>query len=155
MPRFEQSIDIRAPINVVFEALTDPKRGGEWNPNIIDVSHISNYPVGEGSTWDQVVSVQGLPMTMHCRIESFHPPRSGTLQISGGQNATIWTRCEEAGGLTRVTQTVEFVMPGGKLGALASGLAKTALRSEFSRTLQRQRDVVESQFGDGHGPGPA
>ncbi|GAC1324592.1 MAG: hypothetical protein NVS2B16_27670 [Chloroflexota bacterium] len=153
MPRFEEYLDIRAPIAAVFDAVTDPKRGMEWNPNIIDVSAISVYPVREGSTWLQTVSVQGRPVEMQCRIETFHPPYEGTLQVTGAHQATIWTRCEPQGAMVRVTQTMEFVMPGGKLGAFASGLVKNALKREVARALQRQHDALEKEYGTGDEPG--
>ena len=61
------------------------------------------------------------------------------------------TRCDPVPGGTRVIQKVDFTMPGGKLAALAGGLAKSALQSEIGRGLQRQREIVEREYGAGRG----
>ncbi|MGI8824760.1 MAG: SRPBCC family protein [Chloroflexota bacterium] len=152
MPRFEVTIDIRAPAPTVFAGITDPKRSTEWNPNIVEISNLIGYPVSEGSTWDQVVVVNGLRIRLQCRIAEYKPPHYGLLRVSGGNQAEIVTQCERIDDTTRVTQIIDFVMPGGKLGQLASGLVKGQVQREVQRGLERQRDTLERESREGHGP---
>lgn len=146
MPIVEQSIDIQAPIDVVFDALTDPRRTQEWNPNIVEVSGVT-YPLREGSSWRQVALVLGKPANLSCRIVRFLPPHEGVLEISGDQRARAWTRCESLGSSTRVTQGIDFAPPGGRLGKLAGGLARPAVQYELHQTMTRQRAILEAEFG--------
>lgn len=144
MTRLQVDIDIRAPIHVVFANLTDPKRGPQWNPNILDVSDLSEYPVREGTTWKQTTVVFGARIKVNCRITRFQPPDEGVLEITGLQNAELQTICSELGGVTHVTQVLDAVLPGGKLGNLAGNLFKSQLQRELTETLRRQRDVLEA-----------
>lgn len=152
MTKIEERIDIRVPIDVVFSAITDPRRTSEWNPNIIEVRNLSNGPAGQGSTWQQVMLVMGRPVEVNCAIVQFQPPNLGVLQISGPQNGQIVTRCEQLSGFTRVTQIVEFEAPKG-MGKLASAVVGPAIRREVARTMARQREVLESEAGGDSGSG--
>lgn len=145
MPEVRESIDIRAPIERVFAIVTDPHRGMEWNPNILDVQNVSTSTPGEGTTWQQTTVMLGRPTQLQCRITRFHPPRDGVLEITGQYRARITTRCEEVDGATRVTQILEFVPPGGPLGKMAANFIKPTLHRELSETLNRQRESLESE----------
>lgn len=152
LAQVEEIIDIHAPIAEVFEAITDPRRIPEWNPNIIEVSPVS-YPIGVGSTWRQVTSVAGRPMNLTCRVVRFERPNEGVLEISGDQSGRTWTICTESNGYTRVRQGIEFRLPGGSLGQMASGFVRQAVRRELSRTMARQREVLERDARGKRGPG--
>jgi len=146
MPYFEQAIEIHAPVHRVFAALTDPKRGYDWNPNIVDVSDIETYPPQEGTSWRQVIMVAGRATKLQCQIVQWDPPRQGELRVSGDQRATIWTRCTAHGEDTRVVQAMEFAVPGGALGKLAEGMIRGALQREVKQTLQRQKQILEREY---------
>jgi uncharacterized protein YndB with AHSA1/START domain len=143
----EESIDIRAPAALVFLALTDPRRGREWNTSITEIRDVTGLPVQVGTTWTQVVTMMGRAMTLHCRVIEFDPPRGGVIEVSGDQRGRLWTRCQEHGGVTRVTQGMDFVPPGGALGRLGMGLARGMISRELNKTLTRQRAVLEQEFG--------
>lgn len=148
MTSVEQTIEIRAPIERVFDALTDPRRGPEWNPNIVEVTDFSGYPVHEGTTWRQVVMMLGRPMRLTCRVAEFQPPYAGVVEISGDQRGRIWTRCAERGAATHVVQGMEFVPPGGALGRLGAGMMRGRIQQELHGTMVRQRDALMAEGGD-------
>lgn len=151
MPYFEQAIEIHAPVDRVFAALTDPKRGYDWNPNIVDVSDIEAYPAQEGTSWRQVIMVAGRVTKLQCQIVQWDPPRQGELRVSGDQRATIWTRCTAHDDDTRVVQAMEFAVPGGALGKLAEGMIRGALQREVKQTLQRQKQILEREHREESG----
>lgn len=148
-------MDIRAPIDVVFAALTDPRRGPEWNPNILDVSGLSRGPLGPGSSWQQTMVMLGRPTSLTCRIVQWNPPHEGLLEVSGPHNARIRTICRPLDGGTRVTQILDFVPPGGALGRLAANLMGSRLQQEVAQTLERQRAVLEKEAGTSGGSRPS
>lgn len=149
----QAELDILAPLERVFEAVTDPRRGPEWNPNIIEMGPVDGLPVGIGSSWNQTVSVAGRTMNLHCRVAQFEAPLEGVLDVSGGQQARIVTRCAAVPGATRVTQIVDFVPPGGLMGGLIAGAVKPMVERELHAALARQKATLEMEAGGFSGPG--
>jgi uncharacterized protein YndB with AHSA1/START domain len=147
MGEIKETIDIMAPIDRVFAALTDPLRGPEWNPAIIGVQEISPGPTQHGTQWNQSTLIGGRPINLVCRIAQFEAPTVGVLEVSGDQRGKITTHCSEVNGGTRVTQTLEFVPPGGLFGQMAGGFLSNALRREMVRTMDRQRTILEEECG--------
>lgn len=145
MAEIRESIDIKAPIDRVFSALTDPNRGPEWNLAITGIQGVSPGPVRVGTQWNQSTTIGGRPVQLVCRITQLDPPTFGVLEVSGDQRGKITTHCSEIAGGTRVTQTLEFVPPGGIFGGLASGFISNALRREMARTMDRQRTILEEE----------
>ncbi len=150
--RVRASIDIHAPIEAVFAALTDPKRVPEWTDNVIEVHDISDYPVQEGTTWEQLTVVADRRLNLVCHVTAFEPPHGGVLEISGDHRGRISTRCEQVGDATRVTQDIEFEAPGGILGRVAGALIGPALKGELARAMERQREILEREAGEAEGP---
>jgi uncharacterized protein YndB with AHSA1/START domain len=141
----EATLDIRAPIELVFLAITDPRRAREWNDNVADVTNISDYPVRQGSTWRQVTIMAGRPTNLNCRIATFRPPYEGLLEISGGQKGSVRTLCELIPGGTRVRQILDFVPPGGALGRLAAKAISPVVHRELTQALERQKATLERE----------
>lgn len=145
MAQVEAAIDIRAPIELVFPAITDPRRACEWNDNVADVTNISDHPVRQGSTWRQVTIMAGRPTNLNCRIAAFRPPYEGVLEISGGQKGSVRTLCDPVPGGTRVRQILDFVPPGGALGRLAAKAISPVIYRELSQALERQKVALERE----------
>lgn len=152
MPTVQRSIEIEAPIVDVFAAATDPNRGPEWNPNIQQVEAVSG-PVGEGSRWEQTAMAMGRPMQLTCTVARFQPPTYGELTITGDQQGRTVTHCEEQNGKTRLTQSLEFALPGGMLGRMVGGMVETMLGRELEQSLRRIKMTLELENGNGSGPG--
>jgi hypothetical protein len=57
------------------------------------------------------------------------------------------TRCEEEDGGTRLTQSFEFIVPGGALGRMVGGLAERMLGHELERTMGRIKMTLEIEHG--------
>lgn len=151
MPSVQRSIEIDAPIGDVFAAATDPNRGPEWNPNIQQVELVSE-PVGEGSRWAQTAVAMGRPMQLTCTVSRYQPPNYGELMITGDQQGRTVTRCEEVDGKTRLTQALEFALPGGMLGRMVGGMVETMLGRELEQSLRRIKMTLELENGNGSGP---
>jgi uncharacterized protein YndB with AHSA1/START domain len=145
MGEIQETIHIRAPIDRVFAALTDPGRGPEWNPAITGMQGVSPGPAHVGTQWNQTTLIGGRPMNLVCRITQLDPPRFGVLEVSGDQRGKITTHCFEVEDGTQVTQKLEYVPPGGLFGGLAGGFISHALRREMMRTMDRQRTIIEQE----------
>ena len=149
MTRIEASTVIHAPADLVFAAVTDPRRTTEWNPNIMEVSEASPLPPQEGTSWTQVALLAGRRVKLSCKIVRFQPPVEGDLEVSGDQRARIRTVCRPDAAGTVVTQTIDFTPPAGILGRMAAQVMGNALRHEMERTLERQRETLEREARSG------
>lgn len=149
MATISETVIINAPIERVFDVVTDPRRTGDWNPNIVDISRPSPLPAQVGTSWVQTVLMMGRQQRMNCRVTELDRPVSGRLDISGDQHATITTVCEPVPGGTRVTQTIEFRPPGGLFGSIAAGVAAPLLLKEMRQSMERQRIAIEREEQDG------
>lgn len=147
MTTVQQSTRISAPIERVFEAITDPRRGPDWNNNIVEVTGVSPLPVGVGTSWHQVVVMAGRPMRLQCRVAEMRPPYGGVVEVSGDQQGRLWTECRAVPGGTEVTQGMDFTPPGGALGRIGATIGRGLIERELRRTLERQRAVLEAEAG--------
>lgn len=147
MGEITETIDIMAPIDQVFAALTDPRRGPEWNPAITGIDGITPGTSHPGTQWNQATLIGGKSIKLVCKITQLQPPNYGVLEVSGDQRGTITTNCSVINGGTRVTQTLKFVPPGGIFGQMAGGFITNSIRREMIRTMERQRSIIESEAG--------
>ncbi|MGH2449563.1 MAG: SRPBCC family protein [Chloroflexota bacterium] len=143
MPAVEHSIDIAAPIDRVFEAVTDPRRAREWNPSVEGIDDFSGEPVTAGSTWTQVVKLAGKTVRLRARVLAFEPPHTGIIEITGPYTGRVWTRCEAIPGGTRLTQGIEAAAPRGLLGLIGGRVIAATMSRQLKTSLARQRDVLE------------
>ena len=77
------------------------------------------------------------------------------MEVSGQYRGKIQTICQEVDGATRVTQRLEFTVPGGVFGRMASGVAGSAIRRELAQGMERQRIALEREAGEASGSGIA
>ncbi len=145
MGEITETVDIMAPIDQVFAALTDPRRGQEWNPAISGIDGITPGPTRIDTQWHQSTHIAGRPVKLVCRITDLQPPNYGVLEISGDQRGVITTNCSVINGGTRVSQTLNFVPPGGIFGQMTGGFISNAIRREMMRTMERQRTIIEAE----------
>lgn len=155
MPVIERATEIRAPIEAVFVAITDPRRAGEWSPHIVGIADLSAYPVVEGTTWKQTVMMAGRKAVLFCAVGRLSPPNLGVLEISGDQEGRITTTCAEELGLTRICQRLDFAAPSGLAGAMMARLACPIVSREIAGSLARLRDTLERETGGNDGSEPA
>ena len=142
----EASIDIKAPIRPVFEAVTDPRRGADWNPHIIHTRDVQ-LPLAVDATWHQTAMMAGRRLNVTCRVTKYDPPTYGEMEVSGDQMARMWVRCEDVGGTTRLTHGIDFEAPRRAFGMIAGRLLQGVVRRELSATLRREREVLEREYG--------
>jgi hypothetical protein len=95
----------------------------------------------------------GRPVALTCTVARFEPPRQGELAITGDQKGRVVTRCDEVESGTRLTQIVDFTMPGGMLGRLVGGMAESMLGRELDQSLHRIKVTLELERGGVDGSG--
>jgi uncharacterized protein YndB with AHSA1/START domain len=151
MVRLEESIDIDAPVETVFGAVTDPRRAHEWNTAIVEVSDVSDSSIGEGTTWRQVARYAGRTAKFQCRVAEYRPPHEGVLDISGDYEAQIVTVCESVARRTRLIQSIDFAGPSGLRGRMEMAVIQPIVRREMRQSMARLKEVLERETGAGSG----
>src|ERR1700749_4889941 len=94
MSTVSAKIDIRAPIERVWETVMDPKRLGDWVTIHKSVSNISASQLRSGSTMNQSVHVPGLTFKFHWTVGAIDSPRRAEWEGGGPAHSRAVIRYE-------------------------------------------------------------
>lgn len=146
MPKFERKIEIDAPVEKVWEVLTNPDFWPQWFPGVDAVSNVTSISPGGSFDWvkDEV--------TGKGTIETLQPFKLLEIrtQVGNDKDAHIF-KLRPSGGLLglsadecKVDYTMDTLMGGGIFGDFfAGGNPKDALR--VKKAMHLLRKVVESK----------
>ena len=82
MATIHQSIDIDAPVERIFEMLTDPKRLPEYVPGVISVEDIQQTEQHLGDSFHAMYAVLGLHFPMTFTATAYEHPTKLTMRSS-------------------------------------------------------------------------
>jgi uncharacterized protein YndB with AHSA1/START domain len=144
MPKFEREVEIDAPVEKVWEVITDPNHWPQWFPGVDSVSNVTSVGEGGRFEWaDEGRTGQGV-------IVSMEPMRRLKIvtQMGDDKDAHEFSLRPSGGflGLTddecKVQYTLDTLMGGGIIGRfVAGGNPKDALR--VKKAMHRFRRLVE------------
>lgn len=123
MPKFERDVEIDAPVERVWEVLTDASQWPEWFPGVESVSNITS--VAEGATFEwtnagktgrgKIVNIVPLKrLEIMTQIEEDRDSHVFELKPSGGFFGLNADEC-------KVEYTLDTLMGGGILGQFVAG----------------------------------
>ncbi len=137
------SIDVQAPIQDVYAVIAAPERLPEWNGSIVAARRCEpDSPVGLGSRAVVQGRLLGQSIESETEVMICCPPTEfATRAIRGPKLATRFKLASQADG-THVDVDIVGDVPGGMLGAR---LAEGFLRTEFSASLQRLKEIAERE----------
>jgi uncharacterized protein YndB with AHSA1/START domain len=139
------SINIRAPVERVFDLVCTPERLPEWNVSIERARRaVPGGPVCLGSRAIFSGRLLGQVLESETEVVTFEPPRLfSTRAIRGPRLVTCFVLESLADG-THVEVDVNGDVPGGTLGAM---FAEGFLRKELATSLDRLRVLGERAIG--------
>jgi uncharacterized protein YndB with AHSA1/START domain len=141
------TIDINAPPQRVWETIMDPSRLGDWVTIHRSVKDVSDDPLKNGSTMEQVLAMRGVSFHVHWELVNIHPPHEAQWEGTGPAHSRAKIRYELSGdgdGPTKFEYTNEFTPPGDRLGNLASRvIVGAASEREANKSLNRLKNLVE------------
>ena len=145
MPKFEREVEIDAPVEKVWNVITDPKQWQQWLPGIDDEAIVTITRAGAGIEWmsgekkGHAVVAHSEPMKrleIMTQIGDDKDSHVFKLRSSGGFLGLSDDEC-------KVEYTLDTLMGGGILGNfIAGGNPKDALRVKKAMILLRK--LVES-----------
>ena len=119
MPRIRKSVIISAPVEKVFEYLSNPENMLEWQPNVTAIRDITGR--GENQKWTLDYKMMGLHFTSQAKVTQSRLNTERRVTSTGGiESSWFWVLNREAGG-TRLELEVEYTIPMpvlGKIGEL-------------------------------------
>ena len=146
MPKFEREVEIDAPVEKVWEALTNPNGWPQWFPGVEGVSNVTSISEGGRFEWmkegqaGQGAIVKMEPMK---RLEVM-------TQIGDDKDAHVFELRSSGGffGLgedeCKVTYTLDTLMGVGILGRFVAG-GNPADAMRVKKAMHLFRKLVESQ----------
>ncbi len=134
MPRWEQSIDIRATPERVWQIMSDIERWPEWTPSVLSVQKLTAGPLRQGTT--ARVRAKGTPESTWTVSESI-PPKSFTWGTSvRGAATTAGHIIEPAPSGSRVTLSIQ-------IGGIAAALLKPVLGRGIRENLRLEAEGLK------------
>ncbi|MGI9145719.1 MAG: SRPBCC family protein [Chloroflexota bacterium] len=135
------SVDIRAPIERIFDLVCTPERLPEWNTSVQSARRSrADEAVGVGTRAVLSGRLLGQRLESETEVVNFEPPRLfATRAVRGPPINTRIVLAAQAEG-TRVDIDVSGEVPGGALGAR---VAEGFLRKELIASLERLRRIGE------------
>lgn len=146
MAKVETSIDIDAPVQEVWELVTDLDRLSEWVSIHRDFPQDPPSEVNEGTSFEQTLSVAGTPFRVLWTADDVDGPKRLSWDGTGPAGATARTTyslAEEDGG-TRFSYENEFKLPAGELGEAAGGIVAGHAEREANDSLSRLKGLAEA-----------
>jgi uncharacterized protein YndB with AHSA1/START domain len=144
MPKFERDIEIDAPVEKVWEKLTDTNHWAEWFPGIDSVTHADAFEPGGTVEWTRG------GQTGRAKIVSIEPMKRLEImtQIGDDKDSHVFTLKPSGGFLgmqadeTKVEYSLDTLIGGGLLGSfVAGGNPVDALK--VKKTVHLLRKMVE------------
>ena len=145
MPQFEREVEIDAPVEKVWEVMTNPTHWPKWFPGIESVSNVTSASEGGNFEWTDA------GRTGHGTIAKMEPmKRLEILTQMGDDKDSHVFKLKPSGGFfglgeneCKVEYTLDTLMGGGILGNfIAGGNPKDALRVKNAMNMLRR--LVES-----------
>ena len=145
MPKFEREVTIDAPVERVWEVMTDPRHWPEWFPGVESAANVAS--ISEGSSFQWKLGDQ----TGRGTITTMEPEKRLEIRTVVGDDEDAHAfRLRPTGGFLGLSQdeckveyTLDTLMGGGILGRfVAGGNPKDAM--QVKKTVHRLRRVVEN-----------
>lgn len=142
----EVATSIEAPIDHVWDVLVDWEGQADWMMDARDVRVVSEQREGTGVTIHVPTLVAGVPILDIMRITAWDPPHTLEATHLGRviKGVGVFELRATSDGVTEVVWIEEIVAPLGRLGDLGARALLPVLRTVFSRSLRRFKEVVES-----------
>ena len=146
MPLVEQSIEIQAPVETVFEIIAHhPERQPEWWPPIEVQERVSPPPTMVGSVSRYVYNMMGVKIKGEHEVLEMSDNQYLKVKTISGIDSTFEFMFEPKGQNTLLTIRVDYKLPGSVLGQLLNKLViEQKNESDLREGLANLKAIAES-----------
>ena len=145
------SVEVDAPAEGVWEAISDPRNLPQWDRHIARVEGVPASGLREGTRYVTDMKFMGVRAKIRVQVLAWDPPHRAKFQLRGVLEGTVTSTVEPLSpGRSRLEHTVDYRFKGGPIGALAArslrmvGGARFALRRG---TLAQKREIEQRAGG--------
>jgi uncharacterized protein YndB with AHSA1/START domain len=146
MTRIYNSVQIRQPIEQVFDFITTPANWPRWHPASVRVSENADHPLLPGEEVTEDISVAGRRGQVTWLVRERNAPRRWVIDGIGkdGGGATItYTLTPHSDGTTFERELV-YTMPNPLLSVLDCLIIRRRMRADSAEALRRLKQLLES-----------
>ena len=142
MHQYRETVEIKAPVQQVYDFINQPTNlPGVW-PSLIEVSNV--VPRAGGHDWDWTYKMLGVRLKGHTKLEEAQPGRLLRTMSEGAIVSSFrWTFQGLNGSGTRLTCEIDYTMPTPVIGKLAEALAVKLNKREADALLANIKEVME------------
>lgn len=142
MTKIEESIEVRCPVEKVFDITTDASRWSTWHSAIPEAEQTSGGPVGVGTTFRGITSLMGRSMPWTATATEYDANRKFGKNIDSGsvfiEQHNTYTSTPEG---TRFSMMYDMKFRG--CMRLLSPMIVHAMRKEMKNSLNKMKQVLE------------
>ena len=144
MARIEESVEIKCPVDKVFEYTTDAKSWPKWQSIILEAEQTSQGPWSVGTTFKGISRMMGLSMKWTAKATEYEPNRKWAKNITCGpmtieENVTY----EPIEG--RIKFTIVYDMKVGGILKMFSPMVVSSMRKGTKKSLNNLKSILEAQ----------
>ena len=146
MTRICSSIEIRRPIEQVFDFITTPGNWPQWHPASVSVGGNAEHSLLPGEEISENISVAGHHGQVTWLVRERSAPHRWAIDGTGkdGGHATItYTLTRNSDGTTFERQLV-YTMPNPLLAVLDWLIIRSRMKADSAKALQRLKQLLES-----------
>ena len=143
--RVEESIEIAAPADRVWDLVMDPHRHDEWVTAHREARGVPDRDLRTGDSYEQRLCLAGRSFDVEWTLVESEEPRVAVWSAEGPKGSRADVRYELSGsnGTTRFDYLNEFELPGGALGRVGKRVAGGPARRQARKSLRRLKSALE------------
>jgi len=143
MHKIQKSIEIKAPVQRVYDYVNQPANLLSIWPNMVSVSNVVAKP-GGAHDFDWVFKMAGVQFKGHTKVEEAVSGKLARFRNEGGIPSTFrWTYSGLDGSGTRLDLEVEYAMPPSVLGKITEAIVAKINERDLDTMLSNLKDVTE------------
>lgn len=148
---FQSQLEIAAPPERVFAAMTDVDGMGNWMQNFVRVERLTPGEVAVGSQFRETRRMFGREATEHFEVTALEPGRRFGLRVDGAKGSSgkgeyrFDYHFEPTATGTRITTQAEIDMPGGFFVRMIGRIFLGTFRKACDKDLLALKSWVEGQ----------
>ena len=146
MARTEISFYTRAPVEHVFNYISEPDNMPAWNRNLVATKDLSGMPVAAGTSWIQVFKLHGITTELPCRVLEYEPPFRITCEgmLPLEVRLLLSLEFEPQGNGTKVTYTADYTSPSSLRGKIAARVIERRVRKDTERSVDNLKAILQN-----------
>jgi uncharacterized protein YndB with AHSA1/START domain len=145
------SVEVDAPAERVWEAISDPRNLPQWDRHIARVEGAPASGLREGTRYVTEMKFMGVRAKIRVQVLEWDPPRRAKFRLRGVLEGTVTSTVEPIGsGRSRLEHVVDYRFKGGPIGALAARSLRLVGGAQFALrhgTLAQKREIERRSRG--------